>query len=161
MTSPQANSSKLIYIFLLGRGCYYNLTAAAGTISSHDNTARNKDDTVCTTEITVDIEKRILLNFTAFNMENVRPWSYIEIVGGQNRYYHIKPSLFVSQTNKLKITMKINHQPTSSGYNATYRTVGKYLVFPLQIGLQKTNFDKMNRMAQKTCLDFQPSFWSN
>ncbi len=120
-----------------------NMTAATGTISSPGYPKKYTDDLDCTSTITVAPGKRILLNFTAFDVEASYGgclYDYLQIVDGSrsrkfcgNGAQRLRS--YKSKTNKLTLRFKTDSTTTRTGYHATYTAVdGKCVTCTLSPG---------------------------
>ena len=128
---------KTVFSILFLLGCYqmYSNTAK-GNISSPGYPANYEDDLKCTTTITVASGKRVLLNFTTFDLESEREcqYDYLQIIdyalsskfcGHPSR----KLNLYLSKTNKLLLNFKTDSSVYSAGYFATFTEVdGMYSI---------------------------------
>ncbi|MAG86139.1 MAG: hypothetical protein CMB97_01855 [Flavobacteriaceae bacterium] len=111
------------------------MTAATGIISSPGYPAKYVKDLDCTTRISVESGKKLLLNFTTFELEsgssNICTYDYLQITDGNvsSKFCGKKTETFyLSKTNQLKLRFKTDYAKNHVGYYATYTTVnGKFL----------------------------------
>ncbi len=111
------------------------MTAATGIISSPGYPAKYVKDLDCTTRISVESGKKLLLNFTTFELEsgssNICTYDYLQITDGNvsSKFCGKKTdTFFLSKTNKLNLRFKTDYARNHVGYYATYTTVnGKFL----------------------------------
>ena len=107
-----------------------NLTTGTGIISSTGFPLKYTKNLDCTSTITVGAGKKILLNFTMFDIESASEceFDYLHIIDGSisskfcgNRTGNL--TLYRSETSKLTLKFKTDYAKNLGGYYATYTSI--------------------------------------
>ena len=102
------------------------------TITSPGWPGRYENNLNCTTILTVELDERVKLVFSAFSVENWNytncQYDYVEIIDGlsSNKYCGTAiPPAMTSETNQLIIRFISDYSGTDIGFVATYQKVNR------------------------------------